>query len=380
MKTAMYKLTARMTVVMALIGATSAHAAGVFYNNISTPQFGGSAPAGDELADDVPFTGSQTVTKFTILYHADTTVNATFKFSGVNQTTGGVGAAVATFTATNLAAGDHVFTMDLAPAQQFVWTAAPKLRNLPQLSGGYFSARFTSATGAGSGGARWFLGINDSLDGYFDVTQGTLISGNNVDIPISLFLQIYSLEAPATPPTIFDLRVNPMPFTAGATLHGVVTLNRAAPAGGSLVDLTGDSVGVPDTVTVAAGQTTAEFDVITAPVDTTTSALVEATFNGAFRSVQLILQPAQQPPPADAVAIQRAEYRASRHELRVEATSSNASATLGVFVTSSNQLIGTLGNNGGGRFSSTLTFPVNPVNITVRSNSGGSASSAVTAR
>lgn len=378
MNTAMHRLIARMTVVMALAGATSAHAAGVFYNNTSTPQFGGAAPAGDELADDVPFTGSQTVTRFTLLYHADTAVNATFKFSGVNQTTGGVGATVTTFTATNLAAGDHVFTMDLTPAQQFVWTAQPRLRNLPQFSGGYFSARFTSATGAGSGGARWFVGINDSLEGYFNVTQGILVSGNNIDIPTSLYLQIYSLEAAATPPTIFDLRVNPLPFTAGATLHGLVTLNRAAPAGGSLVDLTGDNVAVPDTVTVPAGQATAEFDVITAPVSEPTSAFVEATFNGAFRSVELFLQPPQPPQPADTVAIQRAEYRASKRELRVEATSSNASATLTVFVTSSGQQIGTLSNTGGGRFGGTLTFPVNPVNITVRSSSGGSASRAVT--
>lgn len=376
MKTPMHNLVARMTVVMALIGATSAHAAGVFYNNTSTPQFGGAASAGDELADDVPFTGSQTVTRFTILYHADTAVNATFKFSGVNQSTGGVGGTVATFTATNLAAGDHVFTMDLTAAQQFVWTAAPNLRNQP-VSGGYFSARFTSASGAGSGGARWFVAIDDSIEGYFDVTQGILISGNNIDVPTSLYLQIYSLEAAATPPAIFDLRVNPLPFTPGATLHGLVTLNRAAPAGGALVDLTGDNVGVPDTVTVPAGQTTAEFDVITAPVSQTTTAFVDATFNGAFRGVQLILQP---PQPADTVAIQRAEYRASKRELRVEATSSNANATLTVFVTSSGQSIGTLGNNGGGRFSATLTFPVNPVNITVRSSSGGSASRAVTLR
>lgn len=380
MKTAMHKLAARITVMMALIGATSTHAAGVFYNNTSTPQFGGAALAGDELADDVPFTGSQTVTRFTILYHADTAVNATFKFSGVNQTTGGVGATVATFTASNLAAGDHVFTMDLTPAQQFVWTAAPKLRNQPQVNGGYFSARFTSATGAGSGGARWFVGINDSLEGYFNVTQGILISGNNINIPTSLYLQIYSLEAAATPPTFFDLRVNPLSFTAGATLHGLVTLNRAAPAGGALVDLTGDNVAVPDTVIVPAGQATVEFDVITAPVTVTTAAFVEAVFNGVFRSVELILQPQQQPPPPDVVAIQRAEYRTSRHELRVEATSSNASATLTVFVTSSNQLIGTLSTGGGGQFSATLTFLVNPANITVRSSAGGSASRAVTVR
>jgi hypothetical protein len=294
----------------------------------------------------------------------------------VNQTNGGVGTTVATFTATNLPAGDHLFIMNLAAGQRFVWTAAPKLRNLPQLSGGYFSARFASATGAGSGGARWFVATDDSLDGYFNVTQGILIS-NNIDIPTSLYTQIYSLEAPATAPTFFDLRVNPRSFSAGDTLHGLITLNRAALAGGAVIDLTGDDVGVPDTVFVPAGETTVEFDVITAPVSVDTVAFVEAVFNGVFRSAQLFLTPDQ---PDDVVAIQRAEYRSSKRELRVEATGSDPSATLTVFVTSSGQGIGTLSNVGGNQFRANLTFPVNPVNITVRSSKGGSASRAVSAR
>jgi hypothetical protein len=44
-----------------------------------------------------------------------------------------------------------------------------------------------------------------------------------------------------------------------------------------------------------------------------------------------------------------------------------------VFVTSNGQLIGTLSNQGGGRFRAEFTWPVNPQSITVRSSSGGSA-------
>jgi hypothetical protein len=84
--------------------------------------------------------------------------------------------------------------------------------------------------------------------------------------------------------------------------------------------------------------------------------------------------------PADTVRIQRAEYRTSKHELRVQATSSNAAATLTVFVTATNQTTGTLTGNGSGSFDTTLSFPVNPGNITVRSSAGGSASASVTAR
>jgi hypothetical protein len=81
---------------------------------------------------------------------------------------------------------------------------------------------------------------------------------------------------------------------------------------------------------------------------------------------------------SDTVSIQRAEYSAGSDELRVEATGSNASATLSVYVTSTNTFIGTLRNEGGGRYRGDLSWPTNPQNITVRSNLGGSASRTVT--
>ena len=82
----------------------------------------------------------------------------------------------------------------------------------------------------------------------------------------------------------------------------------------------------------------------------------------------------------DTVSITRAEYRASTRILRVEATSTRADATLQVFVTSSNQLIGTLTSTGRGRFRGQFSWPVNPQNITVRSNFGGQAMRNVTVR
>lgn len=81
---------------------------------------------------------------------------------------------------------------------------------------------------------------------------------------------------------------------------------------------------------------------------------------------------------ADAVSIQLAEYSAGNAQLRVEATSSSATATLTVYVTSTNTLIGTLGNDGGGRYRADFSWPTNPQNITVRSSLGGSGSRQVT--
>jgi FG-GAP-like repeat len=81
---------------------------------------------------------------------------------------------------------------------------------------------------------------------------------------------------------------------------------------------------------------------------------------------------------ADTISIQLAEYSAGNQQLRVEATGSNASATLRVYVTSTNTLIGTLNNEGGGRYRGEFSWPTNPQNITVRSSLGGSASRTVT--
>ncbi len=82
-------------------------------------------------------------------------------------------------------------------------------------------------------------------------------------------------------------------------------------------------------------------------------------------------------PVVDAVRIQRAEYQRSKGSLRVDATDTEPSATLRVYVTASGALVGTLKNNGNGRFSASLSWPTNPENITVRSSFGGSTSSPV---
>jgi hypothetical protein len=83
------------------------------------------------------------------------------------------------------------------------------------------------------------------------------------------------------------------------------------------------------------------------------------------------------PPAADTVAIQRAEYDGSDRSLRVEATSTNSNATLRVYVTATNALIGTLSNRGGGRYEGELSWPTNPQNIKVVSSLGGVATRAV---
>ncbi len=83
--------------------------------------------------------------------------------------------------------------------------------------------------------------------------------------------------------------------------------------------------------------------------------------------------------PSDTVTVTNAVYTTARKQLQVQASSSNTTATLQVFVTSSDTLIGTLTNKNG-RYTGKFRSPVNPVKITVKSSAGGSATRAVTVR
>jgi hypothetical protein len=446
----------------------------LFYDNTGPTPFGSAFKTDHEIADDVRFTGTQTVTAFTILYHADVNVNAIIKFTGVNQTTGRLGATVASFTATNLASGDHVFTMDLSPAQQFAWTAMPGLYGFSTEQGGFFSVRFTTTSGGNPGtSAGWQRASGIGLDGFLDVTANQFISFMG-DTAASFYLQLSGAGGVAPAPVLSSLLVNPLSVPAGTPAQGIVTIKNVAPTGGTVVTLESDNpqvASVPASVTIPAGRTNAAFTITTSLGTADPAIGIVATLNGIVRSVvmsvtapgpalssvqvtpssvaggasaqglvtltgaapaggtvvalqssnpQVATAPASVTVPAgatsapftvttsvvaadtpvgitgllngdsrsaaiivtavaaDRVSVTRAEYRASKRELRVEATSTSSSATLQVFVTATNALIGTLQNTGGGRYSCQFIWPMNPQQITVRSNQGGSATRAVT--
>jgi hypothetical protein len=82
----------------------------------------------------------------------------------------------------------------------------------------------------------------------------------------------------------------------------------------------------------------------------------------------------------DTVTITKAQYSISGSQLKVNATDSNPAAVLTVKVTSSGQILGTMQTRGDGNYQLKKNGIANPVNITVTSNLGGSASKNVQAR
>lgn len=184
---------------------------------------------------------------------------------------------------------------------------------------------------------------------------------------------------PPTPnpaaPSLSSLTLNPSTVMGGSSSLGTVGLSGPAPTGGALVTLAssnGAIAVVPPGVTVAAGATSASFTVTTNRVTATTSVAISGVCGGVTKTALLTVN------AVDTITIQRAEYLRSSDLLRVDATGTEPTAILRVYVKSSGAFIGRLTNNGGGRFSAQLSWPTNPKNITVQSSFGGSASKAVT--
>ena len=197
----------------------------------------------------------------------------------------------------------------------------------------------------------------------------------------------FTVTGTTNPPALAGFSANPANVTGGSSSTGTVSLTLAAPAGGTTVALTNGEptvAALPASVTVPAGQTSATFTVTTQPVTSSFTVVITATLGADSRFVFLSVSPAAPPPPpptADSVSIQIARYTVSKRTLLVEATSTSVTATLRVFNTATGSQIGTLTNQGGGRYRSTFSsIATNPVNITVTSSLGGSASRNVTVK
>lgn len=182
---------------------------------------------------------------------------------------------------------------------------------------------------------------------------------------------------PAPPVTLTGVVLSSTSVTGGAAAPGTVTLSGPAQSP-TVVNLSSSSAvaGVPASVTVPAGASSASFSVSTTSVTSATSVTITAVSGSVTRTATLTVNPAT---PADTVGVAKAQYNSSKRELDVEASSSRANATLQVYVTSTGQLLGRLTAKGN-KYTGQFNVNTNPQNITVRSSFGGSATRAVSSK
>jgi hypothetical protein len=101
------------------------------------------------------------------------------------------------------------------------------------------------------------------------------------------------LVAEPPPVTLSTLALSLATVTGGTSTVGTVTLSGPAPAGGIAVTLSSSNTAaatVPSSITVAAGQTSATFQVTTTPIAQTTQVVITATQAGVSRPQTLTVE------------------------------------------------------------------------------------------
>jgi hypothetical protein len=265
-------------------------------------------------------------------------------------------------------------------------------------------ARYAVPSTLTNQGGGWVIAADFNGDSKPDLALE--VRGNGAT---DIFLNTTGSTAPRITPTVASVTLSPSSVTGGSSSIGTVTLSSTAQAATTVQLRSNNSnAAVPTSVIVSAGTMSVKFNVTTRQVKSVTSAEITATANSSSRAATLTINPTSAPPPppaptptptpaptpitnptptptptatvADTVSITRAEYEVAKSTLRVEASSSRTNAILQLYVTSTGQLIGTLSNNGGGKYSGQFSWSVNAQNVTVRSSLGGSASTGVAAK
>jgi Domain of unknown function (DUF5666) len=99
---------------------------------------------------------------------------------------------------------------------------------------------------------------------------------------------------PAAGAALASITLNPASVKGGTAATGTVTLSAAAAAGGAVVALASSNpmvAGVPATVTVPAGMTSATFSVMTSAVTAPTPVVIFAAYGGASNIASLMITP-----------------------------------------------------------------------------------------
>jgi hypothetical protein len=178
----------------------------------------------------------------------------------------------------------------------------------------------------------------------------------------------------ATPagPTLTSVSFVPTSIVGGSNATGTVRFS-AAMNDGAVVQLSSSNPAVarvPTETVVSARTSTSTFNLSTSTVSASTPVTITAKWFGVTRTASVTVTPGA-PPAADTVKITKATW--NRGLLTIEATSTNPNAILSVFSRAGNFMFD-LTNKGGGRYADQRGFIDNPMQISVRSNFGGSAS------
>jgi hypothetical protein len=202
-----------------------------------------------------------------------------------------------------------------------------------------------------------------------EIVQITAATPDNASRPYNV-----SVNA-AQPPgnTLSSISFVPSSIVAGQNATGTVRFTGPM-FDGAVVQLTSSNPAVaqvPQETVVPANTSTAIFNLSTSSsVTTATKVTITAKWINVTKTTTITVMPGVAP-AKDVVRITKATWK--RGLLTIEATSTNPNAILTVYSSDGTPLFD-LTNKGNGRYADQRGFIFNPVQISVRSNFGGSAS------
>lgn len=214
----------------------------------------------------------------------------------------------------------------------------------------------------------------------FQITSSPVAAATNVNISASGNFVTQSAGLGVVPGySLSALTLTPASQYGIFTATGTVTLS--GPADGSanisLISANSALATVPASVVVPPGASSADFSITLRPVTANTVVNISASLGGVTRTTPVTILK-----PADTVVITKAEFTVKIAQLKVEATSTSAAATITVYNTATGALLGTLSPGGGGKYSGTFTIggnlaltAANP-NVTINSSLGGTNTTA----
>ena len=128
----------------------------------------------------------------------------------------------------------------------------------------------------------------------FPIQSATVDSQQQGNVSASFMGETRTQVLTVRPAALASLSIVPNRVAGGGTAVGTVALDGNAPSGGAVVTLTkltnpGFIASMPATVTVAAGERTATFNIVTTLVPLNTFTVVRASYNGTNRDATLLI-------------------------------------------------------------------------------------------
>lgn len=291
-------------------------------------------------------------------------------------------------------------SLDTSNTRAFIWDAANGMRDLGTLGGQFAKAFSINNSGMATGEAQVSVGtfhafLWDAVNGMRDLgtiggntSSGAFINANGHVAGTSTINSIDNREHAFLydGTTLLDLgAIGDNNFLSdrstgyGVNIHEEVVGTTYRPYnGGSLIQIAfvyrdGEMFDL-ETLTDSSG---ADYRLYTATgINDAGQIAVDAIKISTGQVRAVLLTPGSS---SETITIIKAVYSTARQTLSVQATDSDPSAVLQVYVTSTDTLIGTLTKKRAG-YSGKFVISPNPENITVKSNLGGSASGPVTTR